>query len=70
MNYLHTNDFLSEIDKLIEWKPTMPEVVDVIKIWNNFCEVPQNEKRQKIGWPILFYSKFIFLLFTYVILNK
>ncbi|XP_033312583.1 paired box protein Pax-8-like isoform X4 [Bombus bifarius] len=34
----------------------MPEVVDVIKIWNNFCEVPQKEKRQKIGWPILFYS--------------
>lgn len=48
----------------------MPKVVDVIKIWNNFCEVPQKEKRQKIGWPILFYSKFIFLLFIYVILNK
>lgn len=70
MNYLYTNDFLSEIDKLIEWKPTMPEVVDVIEIWNNCCEVPQKEEKQSIKWPILFYSKFIFLLFIYVMLNK
>lgn len=70
MNYLYTNVFLSEIKKLIKWKPTMPEVVDVIEIWNSYCEVPQKEEQQNIEWPILFYSKFIFLLFIYVMLNK
>lgn len=48
----------------------MPEVVDVIEIWNSYCEVPQKEEQQNIEWPILFYSKFIFLLFIYVMLNK
>lgn len=34
----------------------MPEVVDVIKIWNSYCEIPQTEEQQNIQWPILYYS--------------
>lgn len=48
----------------------MPEVIDVIGIWNNYCDIPRKEAQQKIEWPILCYSKFIFFLFIYVILNK